>query len=319
MAGEESFVVLVNHRGPKTRSSVKFTDKDPLMLQEIVKYDCFTIGSDEDLQLGGSNRNTHTIGTVASSCSRPIGVSSSVPVNEPLVEPVASLSFAVDLNCSGGGEVGVGDIVPTSSQCVALAGLGDELLDDVDDDDVDPDLITDDSGNDIGASEPARAGGGSNSGTQQYPPHFSFLDLDAMRQEGVLGEPAGFSAKDSQGATGLVEFQTYSIRRRVQYKVVKSDYRRYVGKYSQFGNGCTWFIRLSLRQRKGFWEVKQSAFIMPMVRVDASVSIKMLLNAMATHFRFMPAYMSVWLAKQKAVRHIYGDWDESYNELCGGC
>ncbi|QHO53796.1 Putative mutator sub-class protein [Arachis hypogaea] len=114
----------------------------------------------------GSNRNTHTIGTVAGSSSRPVGVSSSVPVNKPLVESVASPSFAVDLNCSGGREVGVGDIMPTSSQCAAPVGLGNALLDDVDDDDVEPDIIADDSGDDIGASQPAKAGGGSSSGTQ---------------------------------------------------------------------------------------------------------------------------------------------------------
>ncbi|RYR23853.1 hypothetical protein Ahy_B02g057353 [Arachis hypogaea] len=235
MASEESFVVLVHHRGSikrKTRSGVKFTDKDPLsifirptmsydevvnsilqklglqgvkrvhklfyhipisVLQEIVKYDCFTIGSDEDLQVlfhcrrqfsevrtpellaklvdvvsssVGSNQNTHTIGTVADSSSRPVGASSSVLVNEPPVEPIASPSFAVDLNCSGGGEVGIVDIMPTSLQCAAPAGLGDALLDDVDDDDVEPDIIADDSGDDIGVSDPAGAGGGSSSGTQ---------------------------------------------------------------------------------------------------------------------------------------------------------
>ncbi|RYR09766.1 hypothetical protein Ahy_B05g078172 isoform D [Arachis hypogaea] len=82
------------------------------VLQETVKYDCFSIGSDEDLQVlfhcrrqfpksGGSNWNTHTIGTVADSSSRPVGTSSSVPVNEHANEPVASPSFAVDLNYSG--------------------------------------------------------------------------------------------------------------------------------------------------------------------------------------------------------------------------
>ncbi|RYR72302.1 hypothetical protein Ahy_A02g006505 isoform C [Arachis hypogaea] len=147
------------------------------VLQEIVKYDCFTIGSDMNLQVLGSNRNIHTIGTVAGSNSRPVGVSSSVPVNEPLDEPVASPSFAVDLNCSGGGEVGIVDIVSTSLQCAALAGLGDALLDDVDDDDVEPDMIADDSGDDIAASDRVGAGGGSSSGTQQYPPHFSSLHL----------------------------------------------------------------------------------------------------------------------------------------------
>ncbi|XP_016173450.1 uncharacterized protein LOC107615953 [Arachis ipaensis] len=287
MASEESFVVLVHHRGSikrKTWSGVKFTDKDPLsifmrpttsyddlvnsvlqklslegvkrvkkffyripisVLQEIMKYDCLTIGSDEDLQLGGSNRNTPTVGTVAGSSSRPAGASSSIPVYEPLVEHVASPLFAADLNCSGGGEVGIGDTVPTSLQCAAPAGLEDALLNDPNDDDVEPDIIADDSGDDIGASEP----------------------------DGVLGEPAGFGARDAEGSAGLIEFQvgqqfqdkdetvlsvkTYSIRRGVQYNVVESDYRRYVGKCSEYGNGCTWLIRLSLWQRKGIWEVKR--------------------------------------------------------------
>ncbi|XP_020996310.2 uncharacterized protein LOC110280108 [Arachis duranensis] len=276
---------------------------------------------------------------VAGSSSRPAVASSSVPAYEPPAPVVASPSFAVDLNGSVGDEVGTAKLVPTSVHCAASAGAGDGLFDDVEDDDVEPDMIADDSGDDIGASEPAGAGGGSSSGTQQYPPHFSSLDLDAMRQPGVPEEAAGFGARDAEGSAGMTEFQTYSIRRGVQYKVVESDYRRYVGKCSEFGNGCTWLIRLSLRQRKGIWEVKRyngphtclassissdhrrldyhviSAFIMPMVRADASVSIKVLLNATASHYGFRPTYRRVWMAKKKAVALIYGDWDESYNEL----
>ncbi|XP_029145745.1 uncharacterized protein [Arachis hypogaea] len=52
-----------------------------------------------------------------------------------------------------------------------------------------------------------------------------------------------------------------------------------------------------------------------MVRADVSVCIKVLLNAMEAHFGFRPTYRRVWLAKQKAVAHIYGDWDESYNGI----
>ncbi|RYR05979.1 hypothetical protein Ahy_B06g085790 [Arachis hypogaea] len=173
MASEESFVVLVHHRGSikrKTHSGVKFTDKNPLcivvtpttsfddlvrsvlmklglegakrvkkffyripitVLHDTVKYDCFTISSDEDLQVmflcrrqfpevrtpellaklvdvvsssGGSNRNTTTLATAADSSSRPAIGSSSVPVYQPVVQPVASPSFAVDLNGSVGYE-----------------------------------------------------------------------------------------------------------------------------------------------------------------------------------------------------------------------
>ncbi|XP_057755521.1 uncharacterized protein LOC130974681 [Arachis stenosperma] len=227
MASEESFIVLVRHRGSikrKTRSGVKFTDKDPLcifvrpttsyddlvssvlqkhglegvkrvkkffyripisVLQEIEKCDCFTIGSDEDLQ-------------VLFHCRRQFS-----KVRTP--ELLAKL---VDL-------------------CVAPAGLGDALLDDRDDNDVEPDMIAD-------------------------------TVVMILDREGDPGEPANFGARDVEGSAGLTEFQvgqqfqdkdeavlimkTYSIRRGVQYKVVESDYHQYFGKCTEFGNGCTWLI-----------------------------------------------------------------------------
>ncbi|RYR38490.1 hypothetical protein Ahy_A09g043539 isoform D [Arachis hypogaea] len=257
MASEESFVVLVHHRGSvkrKTHSGVKFTDKDPLcivvtpttsyddlvravliklglegakrvkkffyripvtVLQDTVKYDCFTISSDVDLQSGGSNRNATTLATPAGSSSRPAVASSSVPVYQPVVQPAASPSFAVDLNGSVGDEVGARENLPNALLGVAPVGVGDGLLGDAEENDVEPDMIDDDNGDDIGASEPALAVGGSSSGTQQYPPHFSALDLDAMRQEGVSRHSVGFGARDAEGTAGLTEFQTYSIRRGV--------------------------------------------------------------------------------------------------------
>ncbi|RYR73151.1 hypothetical protein Ahy_A02g007477 isoform E [Arachis hypogaea] len=205
----------------------KFFYRIPVtVLQNTVKYDCFTIS--------GLNRNTNTIANPAGSSSRLAVASSSVPVYEPVVQHVASPSFAVDLNGTEGDEVVERENLPNALVGVAPVGVGDGFLDDEEEDDVEPDMIDDDSADDIGATGPALEVGGSSSGTQQYPPHFSSLDLDAMRHEVVLG-----------------------IRRGVQYKVVESDHRRYVGKCSEFGNGCTWLIRLSLRKRKGIWEVKR--------------------------------------------------------------
>ncbi|XP_025678000.1 uncharacterized protein [Arachis hypogaea] len=286
---------------------------------------------------GGSNRNANTIAAVAGSSSRPAVASSSVPVYEPAIQLAASQSFAVDLSGNVGDEVGYGEHLPTEVQCPTPAGVGEGLFDDPDDDDVEPDTIADESGDDVGASDPIRATGGSSSGTQQ--------------QDEYPGQLAGFGTRDTEGSAGMTEFQvgqqfkdkdeallsvkTYSIRRGVQYKVVESDYRRYVGKCSEFENGCTWLIRLSLRQRKGIWEVKRyngphtclatsissdhrsldyhviATFIMPMVRADASVNIKVLLNATAAQFGFRSTYRRVWMAKQKAVAIIYRDWDES--------
>ncbi|XP_015962297.1 uncharacterized protein LOC107486259 [Arachis duranensis] len=396
MASEDSFLVLVHHRGSikrKTRSGVKFTDKDPLciimspvtsydglvssvlgklglegvkrvkkffyripitVLHDTVKYDCFTIGSDEDLQVmflsrrqfpevrtpellakfvdvvsssGWSNRNANTIATAAGSSSRPAVASSSVPVYEAAVQSAASPSFAVDLAGNVRDEVGYDEHHPTEVQCPPPAGVGEGLCDDPDDDEVKPDIIADESGDDVGASDPIRPTGGSSSGTNQ----------DTDGSAGITEFQVGQQFQDKDEA--LLSVKTYSIRRGVQYKVVESDYHRYVGKCSEFGNGCTWLISLSLRQCKGIWEVKRyngphtclatsissdhrsldyhviATFIMPMVRADASVNIKVLLNATTAHFGFRPTYRRVWMAKQKAVAIIYGDWDESYNEL----
>ncbi|RYR67534.1 hypothetical protein Ahy_A03g013938 isoform D [Arachis hypogaea] len=356
MASAESFLVLVHYRGSikrKTRSGVKFTDKDPLciivtptttydalvssvleklglegvkrvkkffyriptaVLHDTVKFDCSTIGSDEDLQVmflcrrqfpesGGSNRNANTIAAVAGSSSRPAVASSSAPVYEPPMQPVASPSFAIDLSGNVGDEVRYGEHIPTEVHCPTPAGFGDGLFDDPDDDDVEPDMIADESGDDVGTTVPRRATGGSSSGTQQYPPHFSSLDLDAMRQDENALQPSGFGARDTEGSAGMNEFQVG---------------QQFQDKDEALLSVKTYSIR---RGRKGIWEVKRyngphtclassissdhrsldyhviSTFIMPMVRADAAVNIKVLQNATAAHFGFRPTYRRVWMAK----------------------
>ncbi|XP_015935957.1 uncharacterized protein LOC127744126 [Arachis duranensis] len=43
--------------------------------------------------------------------------------------------------------------------------------------------------------------------------------------------------------------------------------------------------------------------------------IKVLQEATEATYGYRPSYRKVWMAKQKAVAHIYGDWEESYAEL----
>ncbi|RYR23282.1 hypothetical protein Ahy_B03g068525 isoform A [Arachis hypogaea] len=260
MASEDSFLVLVHHRGSikrKTRPGVKFTDKDPLciVVSPSTSYDALVSSVFVKLGLegvkrvmflsrrqfpevrtpellaklvdvvsnsGGSNRNANTIATVAGSSSRPAVASSSIPVYEPAVQLAASPSFAVDLSGNVGDEVGYGEHLPTDVRCPTPAGVGEGLFDDADDDDVERDLIADESGNDVG---------------DDYP-----------------GQLAGFGARDTEGSAGMTEFQ---VGQQFQDKdEALLSVKTYVGKCSEFGNGCTWLIRLSLRQRKGIWEVK---------------------------------------------------------------
>ncbi|RYQ82828.1 hypothetical protein Ahy_B10g101395 [Arachis hypogaea] len=78
-------------------------------------------------------------------------------MHEPPIQPVASPSFAVDLSGNVGDEVGTGEHLPTSVHCATPAGVGDGLFDDPEGNDVEPDLIADESGDDLVASDPRGA------------------------------------------------------------------------------------------------------------------------------------------------------------------
>ncbi|XP_016164146.1 uncharacterized protein LOC107606620 [Arachis ipaensis] len=104
----------------------------------------------------------------------------------------------------------------------------------------------------------------------------------------------------------VLSVKDYSIRRGVEYKVMESNNLKYQGRCKEFGNGCTWLIRIVMRKRKSTWEVR---------RADASVSIKVLQEATEATYGFRSSYRKVWLAKQKEVSQIYGDWEESYADL----
>ncbi|RYR04514.1 hypothetical protein Ahy_B06g084273 [Arachis hypogaea] len=155
-----------------------------------VKYNSFVIDSDEGLQVlfhyrrqfpevrilellaklvdvisnsGGLNQNHQSITMATASSLTPVVASSSLPVmasagGANMNTPVMILIY---------GEVGKQDVVEDV--------LGD-------DDDVEPAMIDDDNDDDIGRSIPVGAGAPSILGTQQYPSHFSTLDLDAMKQ-----------------------------------------------------------------------------------------------------------------------------------------
>ncbi|MED6132482.1 hypothetical protein PIB30_019457 [Stylosanthes scabra] len=167
-----------------------------------------------------------------------------------------------------------------------------------DDSDDEPPFIEGDSDDDSGLV-PNQQGGASSSGTHQYPPHLSTLNLDVLSGPGrVQGEPSS-DTRGSQGSNNQAEFQigqtivdkeiailavkNYSIRRGVEYRVMESDHAKYLGRCKQFGQGA-----------------------------DAAVSIKMLRTATESSYDFLPSYKMTWKAKQKAIAQIYGDWDESY-------
>ncbi|XP_015960217.1 uncharacterized protein LOC107484112 [Arachis duranensis] len=177
-----------------------------------------------------------------------------------------------------------------------------------DDSNQEPIDIIGDSDDDTGANPHAQHGP-SSSGTQQYPPYFSTLNLEALEFQ------IGQSFQNKYEA--VLSVKDYSIRRGVEYRVLKSDHLKYHGKCKEFGKGCSWLIRISLRARKGTWEVRRyngphtclatsissdhrqldyhviCARIFSLVMADVAITIKVLQQVIEADYGFRPSYRKV--------------------------
>ncbi|XP_015932905.1 uncharacterized protein LOC107459205 [Arachis duranensis] len=140
-----------------------------------------------------------------------------------------------------------------------------------------------------------------------YPPHFSTLNLEVLGQQEDGGNTVGGSSTEFQIGQSfqnkdeaVLSVKDYSIRQGVEYRVIESDHLKYYGKCND--------------HRQLDYHVI-CARILPLVRADTAVTVKVLQQATEANYGFRPSYRKVWMAKQKAVAQIYGDWEESYAEL----
>ncbi|MED6208094.1 hypothetical protein PIB30_041801 [Stylosanthes scabra] len=124
---------------------------------------------------------------------------------EPEAQLVASPTFEIYNEAEAGDLVAdLGDTGTGAPQAlVPDPGVVDALR--ADDSDDEPPFIEGDSDNDSGPV-PNQPGGASSSGTHQYPPHLSTLNLDVLSGPGrVQGEPSS-GTQGSQGSNNQAEF-----------------------------------------------------------------------------------------------------------------
>ncbi|XP_020981594.1 uncharacterized protein LOC110273071 [Arachis duranensis] len=245
---EESVLVLVYCSGKIQKSKrygVKFTDREPVSVF-ISSSSTLSDLKNNILQKFGISGSKNfpevrihelftklDVGVDSSGASDPFhnstgvgGASCLMPMIAPSVPLVASPSFAADLD-----------------RTEAVDIIGDS------DDDT--------------AANPNTQHGPSSSGTQQYPPHFSTLNLEALGEQADGGPTVGGSSTEFQIGQSfqnkdeaVLSVKDYNIRRGVEYRVIESDHLKYHGKCKEFGKGCTWLIRVALRAHKGTWEVR---------------------------------------------------------------
>ncbi|MED6145966.1 hypothetical protein PIB30_030050 [Stylosanthes scabra] len=265
MEGDESFLTLVYHEA------------------QGVKYGCFAIEGDDDLQILFHCRRqfpeirTTELFVVIVDPLASSGGSAPNPRNqrEPDVRQVASPSFDFKLQAeaaTGGdklgdsrsfGELGFAITVtpqplsPHAFQAVPdpVFHVGEALR--PDDSDDEPQFIEGDSDYD-GSPVPPQPpqGGTSSSGIQQEmvglaavhrSPKGRIFDIPAEFQVGQ-----SFHSKDE----AVLAVKNYNILQGVEYRVMESDHAKFLEKCKEFGKGCTWLIRLTLRKKKDMWEVR---------------------------------------------------------------
>ncbi|XP_016191863.1 uncharacterized protein LOC107632712 [Arachis ipaensis] len=311
-----------------------------------MQYETFLIGSDEDMEVLFHCRR---------SFSEFRGFSAKSPVDDgggaSTLMPIVAASCLL-----AAPPLVLGPAARTPGLITGLVGSGElDHVEDAmreDDSDDEPDHISGDSEEETPMVPPAPQGP-SSAGSYQQPPHFSTLNLEAVSQQQDEAHTFGGQGLHEGNAPGefqvgqsfhtkeeaVMSVKDYSIRRGVQYRVIESDHLKYVGRCKEFGNSCTWMIRVAFRQRKGNWEVRKyngahtclatsissdhrqldyhviCPRIYPLIRADVTVTIKVLQEATESTYGFRPSYRKVWKAKQKTVIHIYGDWKESYAEL----
>ena len=55
--------------------------------------------------------------------------------------------------------------------------------------------------------------------------------------------------------------------------------------------------------------------ILPLVSNDPSLKVKTIISHINTVYNYTPSYRKAWLVNTKAIEKVYGNWEESYQEL----
>ncbi|RYR45908.1 hypothetical protein Ahy_A07g031678 [Arachis hypogaea] len=147
------------------------------------------------------------------------------------------------------------------------------------------------------------------------------LDLEAMHVSefsDYISAEIPFVA-DGEFAVGM-EFSSreavikaikeYTIRRSVDYRVHESEPLTFYAKSTQYGSGATISQDHSKLDSNTIAEA-----IKPLVEADPALKVKSVIAEVQSKFNYTVSYRRAWLAKQKAVEKIFGDWEASYEAL----
>jgi hypothetical protein len=183
------------------------------------------------------------------------------------------------------------------------------------------------------------------------PADMTYLDLDAMVEQyppelqrrnflsSVIGDEleVGMRFQNKEDVQDAIKH--YSVRKWVDFKVTKSNPTKYTVKCTRHGEGCRWRTTASFRLRSHMWEISEyngphtctagvhtldhrkldsnmvCRCILPLVKKNSSLAVAVLQAAIKARFNHEPSYRKTWIAKQKAIEVLFGNWEKSFEEL----
>ncbi|PPD98687.1 hypothetical protein GOBAR_DD04271 [Gossypium barbadense] len=169
---------------------------------------------------------------------------------------------------------------------------------------------------------------------------------DQMRRILIHNNPGPHMSLIDPDAAHVSEFSEYPEIIPAHRLPVNSDYEElFVGqrfeskeKYKAI-EGCNWRVRAAFIQNSQMWEIRKfvgphtctstrmvedhrkfdsktiCTCIMPMVKDMPTIKVSILITEMHARFQYRVSYRKAWIAKQMAMKQLYGDYDSSYNEL----
>nr|XP_025680433.1 uncharacterized protein LOC112782301 [Arachis hypogaea] len=102
----------------------------------------------------------------------------------------------------------------------------------------------------------------------------------------------------------------YTLRISVDYRVYESELLTFYAKCTQYESGATISQDHSKLDSNTIAEA-----IKPLVEADPSLKVKSVIAEEQSKFNYTVSYQKAWLAKQKYVEKIFGDWEVSYEAL----
>ncbi|CAK8574982.1 unnamed protein product [Lathyrus sativus] len=145
----------------------------------------------------------------------------------------------------------------------------------------------------------------------------------------------GYQFKNKADCVAAIK--QYHMKHCVDYKVIDSDKKRYI--ICCRNDSCKFRLVASYRKRSELWEIGimnpphscsttlfnqdhqkltsqlMSQKLMPFVDRDPSIKVSVCISKIVSEFHFTPSYRKTWIARNKAIEQVYGNWESSYNEL----